>query len=143
MRAACRRRSEASDQGSIAIEFSFLALVVFALLGLIVAYGRVAEVNGTLDSGTRDAARAATVARSYDQAVSDARRTVREAVPVEACRNSLDITVSHPFTPGAEVTVTATCHYSLADAGMFFAHVTMHPTSRFTSPLDPNRGIDG
>ncbi|WP_052595417.1 TadE/TadG family type IV pilus assembly protein [Luteipulveratus mongoliensis] len=129
------------DRGSIALEFVFFAGVVFALLGLIVAYGRVGQVNGSLESGTRDAARMATVSRSYDEALAAARRAVADSVTVPGCRDSLQVTVSRPFEPGAAITVSASCQYSLADAGMFFSGVTVHPTSSFTSSMDPNRGI--
>ena len=129
------------ERGSIALEFVFLASVVVLLIGLVSAYGRVAQVNGTLDAGTRDAARMATTARSYDQAVTLAQQAVSEEVTVSACHSSLDVTVSKPFEPGRSITVTATCHYSLADIGLMFGN-DMHPKSSFTSPLDPNRGLD-
>lgn len=129
------------ERGSIALEFVFLAMVVVLLLALIGAYGRVAEVNGTLEAGTRDAARMATTARSYPEAQSLARRAVGDQVTVTACRDSLDVTVSQPFAPGENVRVSATCHYSLSDLGMLFGF-TMTPTSSFSSPLDPNRGLD-
>lgn len=129
------------DRGSIALEFVFLAMVVVLLIALVAAYGRVSQVNGTLDAGTRDAARMATTARSYDEAVTLARRAVSEEVSLSACHNSLDVEVSQPFTPGRPITVTATCGYSLSDLGLVVSS-RMHPTSTFTSPLDPNRGVD-
>ena len=133
--------TDRSDRGSIALEFVFLAMVVVLLLALVGAYGRVSEVNGTLEAGTRDAARLATTARSYPEAQTLARRALDQEVTVTACRDSLDVTVSQPFTPGQTIQVTATCSYSLSDVGMMFGF-TMHPTSTFSSPLDPNRGLD-
>ena len=87
-----------------------MRLVVGTLLlifGLIYAYGRAAAVNGTLESGTRDAARSATIARSYDEAVDRARDVVREAILElpRSCQNSVSVQVSNTFDPGEPVTV--------------------------------------
>jgi Flp pilus assembly protein TadG len=133
----------AGDGGTIAIEMTFFIPAILLLFGLIFAYGRVAQVNGTLESGTRDAARSATVARSYDQALDAARRVVAEAVsPTPACLSSLDIQLLGTYEPGEPITVRVTCTYSLSDIGLPGSPGTLSPTTQFTSMLDPNRGID-
>ena len=56
------------EDGSLAIEMAIIVPSILLIFGLIYAYGRAAQVNGSMESGTRDAARSATIARSYDEA---------------------------------------------------------------------------
>jgi Flp pilus assembly protein TadG len=134
-----RRRTE---RGSLAVEMAMIAPGLLMIFGLIFAYGRAAGVNGTLESGTRDGARSATMARSYDEAVARARQAVADAITgtPQACQNSLDVTVSQNFQPGEAITVTATCTYGLDDLGLPGAPGSIRPESSFTSMLDPYRG---
>lgn len=140
-RAPLARRRD--HRGSIAIELAILTPSVLIIFALIFAYGRTAGVNGNLESGTRDAARSATIARTYDDARDRAERIVREAIAStpQACRNTLRVTVSQTFEPGRPLTVTATCSYGLADLGLPGAPGTISPRSSFTSMIDPNRGV--
>lgn len=137
-------RRARDERGSLAVEMAVLVPSVLLILALIYAYGRTGSVNGNLESGTRDAARAATLARSYDDAVTRARRVVREAISStpRACRDTLQVTVSDTFQPGEPVTVTATCSYGLADLGLPGTPGDITPESSFTSMLDPYRGVE-
>lgn len=131
------------EGGTIAIEMTFFIPAILLLFGLVFAYGRVAQVNGTLESGTRDAARSATAARSRDQAEQAVRRVVAEAVSrTPACQGSLDVRLLGTYEPGEPITVEASCTYSLSDIGLPGSPGTLSPRTRFTSMLDPNRGID-
>ena len=123
---------------------TFFIPAILLLFGLIFAYGRVAQVNGTLEAGTRDAARSATAARSQDQAEQAVRRVVAEAVSrTPACQQqSLDVRLLGTYEPGEAITVEASCTYSLSDIGLPGTPGTLSPRTRFTSMLDPNRGID-
>lgn len=134
-----RRRDET---GSLALEMAMLAPCILLIFALIFAYGRVAQVHGVLDSGTRDAARTATRAQSYGDARTQARQVVAEAVTgaPTACQDNLQVSVTHNFTPGEPITVTATCHYGLSDV-LPGAPGSVTATSSFTSMLDPNHGI--
>jgi len=131
------------ERGSLALEMAMLAPCILLIFGLIFAYGQVAQVHGTLESGTRDAARSATQARTYTDARDRARQVVAEAITgtPAACQDDLDVKVSNDFQPGEPVTVVATCHYSLS-ALLPGAPGTVTATSSFTSMLDPNRGLD-
>lgn len=130
-----------SDRGSMAVEYVVLAPVILLVCSLIFAYGRVAQVNGKLEAGTRDATRTATFSRTYDEAKARATRVLQDELATGSaeCRKTLTVTVSDNFEPGQTITVTATCNYPISDAGLPGAPGTLHPTSSFSSVLDPNR----
>ena len=68
---------------------------------------------------------------------------VAEAVSrTPACQHSLDVRLLGTYEPGEPITVEASCTYSLSDIGLPGAPGTLSPRTRFTSMLDPNRGID-
>ncbi len=143
-RALARARRGGAERGSLAIELAFLTPVLFVLLALVYAYGRVAQVNGTLEAGTRDAARSASQSRTYDEARERAERTIRAALGSTAtsCLDSLDARIVGPFEAGEPVKVRARCTYSLSDLGLPGAPGSITVTSSFTSPLDPGRGVE-
>ena len=136
-----RRRDE---RGSLAVEMAIIVPSLLLIFGLIYAYGRAAGVNGTLESGTRDAARSATIARSYDEAVERAETVVRAAIAdtPRSCQGSLRVEVSRNFAPGEPITVDAECDYLLSDLGLPGAPGDITARSSFTSMLDPYRGLE-
>ncbi len=134
-------RSATPDRGSIAVELVFIMPVMLLMLALIYAYGRVAQVNGTLDAGTRDAARAASQARSEVEAQQVAERAVETALGGGPCHDTATVTLSGVFQSGFPITVTSSCTYPLGDLGLLGAPGNVTVSSRFTSPLDPNRGV--
>ena len=138
------RRRGRDERGSLAVEMAIVVPSLLLIFGLIYAYGRAATVNGTLESGTRDAARSATIARSYDDAQYRAERVVRAAIVdlPQSCQSSLLVTVSKNFVAGEPITVDAQCTYGLSDLGLPGAPGSITPTSSFTSMLDPYRGIE-
>lgn len=140
-----RARRGLEERGSLSVELAVAAPALVLVLLLVFAYGRAATVNGTLESGTRDAARSATFSRSYAEAQDRAFAVVDAAVAADVpagCRDSLRVDVSDTFEPGEPVTVSATCRYSLSDLGLPGAPGELSPESSFTSVLDPNRGVD-
>jgi len=140
VRRCARRRDES---GSLAVEMAMVAPSLLLIFALIFAYGRVAQVNGTLESGTRDAARSVTMARSYDDAVNRANAVLLDAMKdaPQSCQNTLQVRISGTYAPGEPVTVTAHCTYDLSDLGLPGAPGTLTPESSFTSMLDPYRGL--
>lgn len=138
------RRRLRGDGGSIAIEFAFAAPTLLLLLALVYGYARVAQVSGTLDAGTRDAARTASQARTVEDAEERVLETVRGSLlgaPAE-CSRSLRAGVVGPFEAGVPVKVTATCRVSLDGLGLPGAPGSVQLTSSFSSPVDRNRGVD-
>lgn len=142
------RISRQDDRGSLSVEFVIVTPMIFIVLALIYAFGRVAEVNGVLDTGTRDAARVATQANSYQQADAAAKQVVRQEVGTgsKKCQDTLQVTVAGGdaanFRPGRPITVTATCTYALSDLGIPGAPASLTVSSQFTSFLDPNKTIN-
>lgn len=129
------------DRGSLAVELVIVMPLLLALLGVVFAYGRVAQVNGTLEAGTRDAARSASQARSAPEAAERALTAVRTSLPDGPCRDSLQVRLRDGvFRPGFPVTVQSSCRYPLGDL-LLGVPGSVTPSSSFTSPLDPNRGL--
>jgi len=132
------------ERGSLAIELAFIAPVFLLLLSLVYAYARVAQVNGTLEAATRDAARTASQARTVEEAEQRVEVTVLDALGRGAptCRDTLETGVLGLFQAGVPVRVKARCQYSMQDLGLpgFPGDVTV--SSTFTSPIDPQRGTE-
>jgi Flp pilus assembly protein TadG len=122
---------------------AMLAPSILLIFALIFVYGRAAQVNGTLESGTRDAARSVTLARSYDDARDRAYAALLEAMKdaPQSCQDNLHVHVSEPYEAGNPVTVDADCTYDISDLGLPGAPGTLTARSSFTSMLDPYRGI--
>lgn len=92
--------------------------VLFVVLGFLVLAGRLATVRGDIAAATRDAARAASLAATYGQAVVDARATAEASLGDfdVSCRD-LDVSLGdrRTFQPGGTVTTTVSCEVSLTD----------------------------
>jgi Flp pilus assembly protein TadG len=135
-----RRRDES---GSLAVEMAMVTPGLLLIFALIFAYGRAGQVNGTLESGTRDAARSATLARSYDEALDRAGAVLLDAIAntPQSCQDSVDLDIVGDYEPGAPITVRARCTYDLSDLGLPGAPGDITAESSFTSMLDPYRGV--
>lgn len=131
----------AGEEGSVALEFTLVAPALFLLIALLLAYARVTQVSATLDAGVRDAARAATAARSPVAAQQRAYAVVHDAVGPGNCADSLVVEPIPEFAAGRAVTVTARCSYSVADLGLPGLPGSLSVRSSFASPLDPNREL--
>lgn len=129
------------DEGSVALEFTLVAPALFLLIALLLAYARVTQVSATLDSGVRDAARAATTTRSPAAAQQRAHTVLHDAVGPGNCADSLVVQPIPEFAAGRAVTITARCSYSVADLGLPGLPGSLSVTSSFASPLDPNREL--
>ena len=136
--------SRRTERGAMSVEYVIIVPMVFLVFSLIYAYGRVAQVGATIDSGTRDAARVATLARTYREASTRAVEVVREAIGSSSkqCLDTLTVDVApRTFQPGDTITVTARCNYPLSDLGLPGAPGSLTVHSQFSSMLDPNRGV--
>jgi Flp pilus assembly protein TadG len=131
------------EDGSLAIEMAMLAPSLLLIFALIFVYGRAAQVNGTLESGTRDAARSVTLARSYDDALARAKAVMLDALSdaPQSCQATLVLRIVGDYQPGEPVTVSTQCTYQLSDLGLPGAPGTLTSKSSFTSMLDPYRGL--
>ena len=115
------------------------------MLGLVYAYGQVAQLHGIMEAGTRDAARAASQARTTDAAQEAARAAVLSSIGSDTspCATSLDVQLDEPLTAGTSVRVAASCTSTLSGLGLPGLPGEVHVRSVFTSPVDPLRGVGG
>ena len=133
------------DDGSYTLEAVILQLVVLLTLALVVALARVALARGTIDSVARNAARAASLARTTDAARAAASAAARAAVTAQHLDcTGLHVTVdttgfAAPIGHPAVVRVTVTCHANLADLALPGVPGSKTLSSTFVSPLDPYR----
>lgn len=137
------RAHRSSERGSLAVELALVVPLLFLLIALVAAYGRVARVNGQLEAGTRDAARAASQARSAAGAEAAAEQAVLASLTGASaqCTDTLEVVLLGLFEAGQTVRVEASCSYPLDDLGLPGAPGDVEVSSTFSSPLDPNRGV--
>lgn len=128
----------------MSIELVLILPMLLAVLALVFAFARVSIVSANFDAGVRDAARAATQERNVYDAYDAAQRSLSLATgrASEGCADTLRVERIATFQPGRPVTVRANCDYPMVDV-LGFLPGSMTFTSEFTSPLDPNRGIEG
>ena len=134
-----------ADRGSMSVELVVIAPALVLLLLLVGAGGRWVESHGAIDGAARDAARAASLARTPGDAVTLAQQTA-----------DADLTTSgwcHPGTTnvgvtgfpasaqasvqGADVTVTVTCNVNMSPFTMLGFSAASPVTGTAVAPLDP------
>ena len=99
------------DEGTTSVELVLVAPVFLAALLLVVGLGRIVEAEGRVQGAARDAARAASIARSATLA-SDAGR---QAASVNLDEGGVSCTAfeigvdTADFRPGGHVRVSVTC----------------------------------
>ena len=137
-----RRRNE---RGSLAVELVVLAPALALLLLLLGAGGRVVEVQGHIDGAARDAARAASLARSSLQAGQLARQAaLADLAPGSWCapRSVAVLVTGYPAAGplpagGADVAVTVSCEVNMSPFTALGFTAQMHFTGQAVAPLDP------
>lgn len=133
------------QRGSASVEATLLAPLLVLLLLFVVACGRLATTRLRVADAAHQGARTASLARDSGTATTTARATVTQALATAgaSCGRS-DITVdTSAFRAGGTVTVTVTCHATLADlSGLHLPGDTATLTASFTSPVDTYRGVN-
>ncbi|UYM04951.1 TadE/TadG family type IV pilus assembly protein [Solicola gregarius] len=143
----------ATERGTASLELVILAPVMFAVLSLILVFGRYAETEGKIDQAARDGARAATAQNSRSEAETIARKVVDEALEdaPDSCRDNVDVTfelgpkayeqdASDDPSEVSYISVRVRCDVDLTDLGPLpLDSATIDQT--FTSPLDRYRGV--
>ncbi|MER0443267.1 TadE/TadG family type IV pilus assembly protein [Streptomyces sp. Edi4] len=140
------RRAAREDRGSYAVETAVLAPALIALLLLMIAFGRVTDADGAVDSAARAAARAASLERDAASAQVKAQAAADRSLTGDGvtCRISTVTvdTAGYAQQVGVDATVTASvsCVADLSDIGLpgLPGSKTLH--SSWTSPLDTYRG---
>jgi TadE-like protein len=135
--------AHANDRGSLSVELVIIVPMLLLMLALVYGFARVAQTNQTFEAGVRDAARAATQARSKTQALQVAEASLRDSLGPGAadCLDSLDVDIPGGYQMGYIITVDASCSYAL---GNLVPGVPgrVQVNASFASPLDPNRRVD-
>lgn len=117
----------------MSVEFVILAPLLVVMMLFLVFAGRVVEAHSQVDGAARDAARAASIARSYGQAVLDAQAAVRADVGTMCPASGI---VLAGYAAGSnDVTVTVHCTVPTSFLGFGFGNVPM--TGYAIAPLDP------
>ncbi|MFC1419564.1 TadE family protein [Streptacidiphilus cavernicola] len=139
-------RTPAAEQGSFAIEAAILVPSLLLFLLLVIAAGRVQTARGVVDAAAREGARSASLARTTDAAVQNARDTAATTLHQEgvSCRDQQVAQVdTSDFAPRlgqtGEVTVTVRCTVSLGDLSVPGLPGSITVTSSFTSVVDAYR----
>ena len=132
------------ERGMATVElvlFTPLALVVLAFL---VIAGRLSTTTADVTAASRDAARSASLAQTYDEAIVAANQTARASLAAQdvTCRD-LQVTGgdSSTFVAGGEITVTVSCDVNLADVALPGIPGTRTVTSTSTEVIDRFRGV--
>ncbi|ASW53100.1 TadE/TadG family type IV pilus assembly protein [Plantactinospora sp. KBS50] len=148
-----------AQRGSVSVEVAILAPVFILLLGLAVVAGRAAVARSVVDSAAHDAARAASIARTREQAVADGKAGVEQVLAGQGinCSSAASVRLTgrlptgesvsldyafDPWRVGELVFVVATvrCVVSLDDLWMPGTPGTITIERSFVSPMDRYRG---
>ncbi|OEJ21519.1 hypothetical protein AS594_38915 [Streptomyces agglomeratus] len=134
------------DRGSYAVETAILAPVMIALMLLMIAFGRVTDADGAVDSAARAAARAASLERDAGSAQAEAQAAADRSLEGEGitCQTS-NVAVNtggYALDMGVDANVTATiaCTADLSDIGLPGLPGSKTLTASWTSPIDTYRG---
>jgi Flp pilus assembly protein TadG len=132
----------AADDGNAALELVILAPILLALLGLVIAAGRISIAQGAVNAAARDAARQASISLTPGAAQAAGRASARAALRQDGldCRPVVLINVSQFVTtqPGAPAAVTAMvrCTISLSELALPGLPGSARLQAEFTSPID-------
>lgn len=136
--ARCRRTPpQVRERGSMAVETVLLAPVFVLFLLFLVGAGRVVEAQGEVNGAARDAARAASVRRTFAEAQAAARQAAEAALGRDcAPRVELD---DARWRPGGAVVATVTCELDLGFLGF---GATREMTGRAVVPIERLRRVE-
>lgn len=132
-----------ADRGSASTELVLVTPLLLVVLLVTVGLGRAVSTHLDIADAAHQAARAASLARTPDQAVTAAQQTTADALTHSglACRNPRTRVDTSDFTPGGKVTVSVSCTTALTDLGIPLPGVHHTSTSTASSPLDAYRTI--
>ncbi|MFF0341143.1 TadE/TadG family type IV pilus assembly protein [Kribbella sp. NPDC004875] len=131
--------------GTMALEMVILAPVLLALFMFLLACGRYFQTSSLLESAARDGARSASQARSLPEAQTRVDQAVSGTMAqgVKSCKESAAGSITTGFVAGQPLSVEVTCTINYRDLGLLGLGGDTKITKRFTSSLDPYRGVRG
>jgi Flp pilus assembly protein TadG len=115
------------EEGQALVEFALVAPILFLILFGIVQFGIAFKHSIALTDAVRAGARKATVSRSLADPVSATESAVLGAASdLDPSQVKVKVTVPSGWTPGANVTVTATYPYEINILGIVVASGDLH-----------------
>jgi Flp pilus assembly protein TadG len=117
--------------GSMTVELALLAPIMVVLMLFLVLCGRVIEAHGQVDGAARDAVRAASIARSPEQAQANALQAARADL-AGWCAGTPGARVTGFGPQGSDVVVNLTCRVDLK----FISFGMLRVTGSAVAPLD-------
>jgi Flp pilus assembly protein TadG len=137
----CRRGGE---RGAVALELVVLTPVLVMALWLVGVFAlRLMLADAQVDTAARDAARAATIARTpraaRAAAAEAAAATLAQARP--QCRAVQTLTDTRDFRSGGTVEVTVRCVLRLQDLGLLGLGSTRTVSRTYLAPVDVFRAV--
>jgi Flp pilus assembly protein TadG len=117
MTAYSRKIDIRSEKGQSLTEFALALPVLALLLFAVIQFGIAFNNYVTLTDATRAGARRAAVGRQLANPQSATISAVRSSAQ-DLKQSDLTVTVSSPWSPGSDVTVTATYPYKISLLGM-------------------------
>ncbi len=139
--------ARAGDDGNAALELVLLAPIILALIGLVIAAGRISVAQGAVDAAAREAARQASVAPNEGAASQAALAGAEEALHADGLgcqpqvwfQPSLSAAFETPAGQPAQVHAWVVCVVHLSDVVVPGVPGSIRLRANFTSPLDPYR----
>ncbi|MFP5327439.1 MAG: TadE/TadG family type IV pilus assembly protein [Acidimicrobiia bacterium] len=133
------------DGGSASLELVLMTPALIALMLFVVLVGRLAQARADVDRAARDAARAASIARTsaaaHDGAAAAARATLADGGV--SCRPMTIDVDTGAFAPNGAVHAKVDCTVDLADLSLLGVPGSRTITATFTQPVDAFRGVEG
>lgn len=114
------RQRFADERGSVAVETAVIAPALVALLLLVVFAGRVSHLDAAVERASSEAARAASLVNSPEQAQQVATTTAEANLSANAvpCSDLTVTTDTGHLEPGGSVTVTVRCVADMSDVAL-------------------------
>jgi Flp pilus assembly protein TadG len=133
------------QRGTMALEMVILAPVLLLLFMFLLACGRYFQTSSLLESAARDGARSASQARSLPEAQSRVDQAVSTTMnqAIKSCKTTASGSITTGFVAGSPLSVEVTCTINYRDLGLLGLGGDTTITKRFTSSLDPYRGVRG
>ena len=142
-----RLKRPTNDRGSMAVEFVVAAPALVLLLLLVAAGGQWLNLTGKVGSATRDAVRAASLARTFTDAQADAKAAAQSDL-AGVCSGGAPTAKVRLFTNGVrvgaadfavaqDIEVTVTCVANLAAFHVIGFPVSQTFGDTAAAPLDP------
>ncbi|GLW03670.1 TadE/TadG family type IV pilus assembly protein [Streptomyces lavendulae] len=137
------------DRGSESIAAAIVTPLLLMLLCLAIAGGRIVTSGAKIDAAAEDAARAASISRTYSDAQSEAssaaaRSLADQGIRCASTQTSVNASgLAVPLGDVGTVTVTISCTVPLSDLLIPGIPGSKTLTSTFTSVVDAYRSREG